>query len=258
MATLLEAISGVTLDPVNKALLCQAAEHRYAGVRCGIMDQFVSTLGREDHLLLLDCRSRATEWVPLTDREIAVLIVNTHIKHQLAGSQYTVRRQQCEAAARALGVATLRDATQQHLEDMRPAMDRTIFRRAQHVVSEISRTLHAARYIRAGDWLSAGELMYMSHESLRSDYEVSCAELDTVVQIAQGIGPRGGLYGCRMTGGGFGGCAVALIQAGAEQDIMSEIAAEYLRCTRIEASMFVSRPAQGACLASATGFNDVR
>lgn len=245
-ATLLEAATGVTLDPVRKALLCQSAEHNYAGVRCGIMDQFVSTMGREGHLLLLDCRSQQAELVPMADPTVSVLIVNTNIKHQLSGSEYSVRRRQCEEAAKILKVASLRDVSSETLNDSRYAMDRTIFRRARHVVSEIARTLEAVQKIRERDWDSVGQLMYLSHESLRVDYEVSCPELDTVVEIARNIGPEGGVYGCRMTGGGFGGCTVALIKTDAEQDIMRKIAAEYRHATGIEASMFVSRPAQGA------------
>lgn len=247
-ATLLEAIAGQRLDSIEKALLCQQAEHRYAGMPCGIMDQFISTLGRKDHLLLLDCRSNQPSWVPFTDPSVAILIVNTNVKHELATSAYRQRREKCEAAARALGVPSLREATADMLQKRAGAMDEMSIRCARHVISEIARTLQAAGRIRASDWNEAGRLMYASHESLKTDYAVSCPELDAVVESAQDMGPQGGVFGCRMTGGGFGGCAVALVQTARQETIASEIADRYRRRTGITATLLASRPAQGACL----------
>ena len=226
-ATLLEAITGKRLDPVEKALLCQKAEHEFAGMPCGIMDQFISVMGRKNHLLLLDCRSRQTELVPLDDPSVAVLIVNTNVKHKLTGSEYPTRRKQCETAAKILGVPSLRDATADALEDAKTRMDEVVYRRARHVIGEIERTVHAAEGIRASNWPTVGQLMYASHYSLRDDYEVSCTELDAVVEIAEAIGIKGGVYGCRMTGGGFGGCTVALVKADAVEAISKKIAADY-------------------------------
>ena len=247
-ATLLEAITGRKLDPVDKALLSQKAEHEYAGMPCGIMDQFISVMGRKDHILLLDCRSRQTELVPMTDPSIELLITNTNVKHELTGGEYAKRRAQCEEAARILGVASLRDADAGRLEQARSKMDAVVYRRAKHVISEIERTLHAAEGVRAANWPTVGQLMYASHASLRDDYEVSCRELDDVVQIAQSIGVQGGVYGCRMTGGGFGGCTVALVQSDKVAAISDRISAEYERRTRIQPTLFVSRPAAGATL----------
>ncbi len=245
-ATLLEIITGKRLDPVDKALLCQKAEHEYAGMPCGIMDQFISVMGKQDHLLLLDCRSRKPELVPMTDPAVALLITNTNVKHELTGGEYAKRRAQCEEAARILSVPSLRDATQKHLEKVKGRMDGVVYRRARHVIGEICRTVDAAREVRNSKWLEVGKLMYASHTSLREDYEVSCPELDAVVEIAQRIGERGGVYGCRMTGGGFGGCTVALVRADAVEAISGKIAAEYEQRTKIKASLFVSRPAAGA------------
>jgi len=245
-ATLLEAITGQKLDPVEKALLCQKAEHDYAGMPCGIMDQFISVMGKENHLLLLDCRSRKPELVPMTDPAMALLIINTNVKHELTGGEYAQRRAQCEQAAEALGVPSLRDATADMLARARGKMEDVAFRRARHVISEIERTVHAAEGVRASNWPTVGQLMYASHTSLRDDYEVSCAELDAVVEIAQAIGPKGGVSGCRMTGGGFGGCAVALVQADKVDAISRHLAAEYERRTKIKPTLFVSRPAGGA------------
>ena len=247
-ATLLEAITGQRLDPVEKALLCQKAEHEYAGMPCGIMDQFISVMGRKDHILLLDCRSRKTDLVPMADKSVELLITNTNVKHELTGGEYAKRRAQCEEAAKLLGVVSLRDADAERLERARSKMDPVVYRRARHVVSEIERTLHAAEGVRASNWPTVGQLMYASHASLRDDYEVSCAELDAVVDIAQNIGMAGGVFGCRMTGGGFGGCTVALVQADEVAAISERIAAEYEQRTRIKPTLFVSRPAAGAAL----------
>jgi galactokinase len=180
-----------------------------------------------------------------------LLITNTNVKHELGSGEYAIRRAQCEAAAKILGVSSLRDATSAALQAAKAGMDDLLFRRARHVISEIERTPQVARLIGASDWLGAGQLMYDSHASLRDDYQVSCAELDAVVEIARAIGLRGGVYGCRMTGGGFGGCAVALVKTSAVAALSKKIGAEYKRKTGIEATMFVSRPAAGATVLKA-------
>jgi galactokinase len=245
-ATLLEVITRSKLDPVDKALLCQKAEHEYAGMPCGIMDQFISVMAKENNLLLLDCRSRHAELVPMTDASMAFLIVNTNVKHELTGGEYAKRRAQCEQGAKILGLTSLRDATADMLERAHGKMEEVVFRRARHVISEIERTTHAAVGVRASNWPTVGQLMYASHTSLRDDYEVSCPELDAVVEITEAIGPKGGVSGCRMTGGGFGGCAVALVRADAVTSISERIASEYEGRTRIKPTLFVSRPAAGA------------
>jgi len=247
-ATLLEVATGKQLDPVEKALLCQKAEHEFAGVPCGIMDQFISVMGRENHLLLLDCRSRQTDLVPMNDPSVALLIINTNVKHELGSGEYAKRRAECETAAKILGVPSLRDATAEALEEARGKMEGMVFCRARHVIGEIERTVHAAEGIRASNWPTVGQLMYASHRSLRDDYEVSCAELDAVVDIAEDLGIQGGVYGCRMTGGGFGGCAVALVKADAVADISKKISADYLTKTGLAATIFSSRPAAGAAV----------
>ena len=245
-ATLLEAVTGTTLDPVEKALLCQKAEHDFAGVPCGIMDQFISALGREGHLLLLDCRTRKTEIVPLQDPSVALLIINTNVKHELSVGEYAERRAQCEEATRNLGVESLRDVSLEQLENGKSKMRELVYRRARHVIGEISRTVRAAGCVRQSDWPAVGQLMYASHEALRDDYEVSCPELDAVVKIAEAIGEQGGVYGCRMTGGGFGGCCVALVKTSCVDSITKKIAADYKARAGIAATIFASRPAAGA------------
>jgi galactokinase len=247
-ASLLEAIVERKLDPIDKALLCQRAEHEFAHVPCGIMDQFISVLGRKDHLLLLDCRTKTGTLVPFADPSLALLVINTNVRHSLADGEYGKRRDQCLAAAKALNVAALRDATPATHDAAEGKLDPVTFRRARHVISENQRTLDAARLVPAGEWEAVGRLMYASHASLRDDYEVSCAELDLVVELADKIGVKGGVLGCRMMGAGFGGCAVALIQADQAKRIAESIGEAYLRATRNYAGIFLSRPGAGASL----------
>ena len=247
-ATLIEAVTGKSIDPVEKALLCQKAEHDFPGVPCGIMDQFISVMGQKDHLLLLDCRSRKTELVPMRDSSVEVLIANTNVKHELGSGEYAKRRAQCEAAAKILGVPSLRDATAESLDRAKSNMDDVVFRRARHVIGEIERTVQAAARIRSSDWPKVGELMYASHRSLRDDYEVSCKELDALVEIAESIGLPGGVFGCRMTGGGFGGCVVALVRSDSVAAITNTLATRYKEKTGLDATIFGSRPAAGASI----------
>ncbi len=245
-ATAIEALTARPLPPVEKALLCQKAEHDYAGVPCGIMDQFASVLSRRDHLLLLDCRSKQVQHVPLIGAKVAVLIINTNVHHELAGGEYAKRRKQCEAAAAALGVASLRDATMGQLDAVRRRMDDVTYRRGRHVIGEIARTVAAAEALRAGQWSTVGRLMYASHESLRSDYEVSCPELDAVVEIARELGEAAGVIGCRMTGGGFGGCCVCLVREDAANRVAKAIEQRYGTRGGKSLTHFVTHPAQGA------------
>jgi galactokinase len=245
-ATLVEAISSRTLDPVEKARLCQKAEHEYAGMPCGIMDQFSSALGETGKLLLIDCRSETAELVPLDDPEVAVLIVNSNVKHELTGTEYADRRSQCFEASRRLGAETLRDVTSKQLEAEQAKLDLLLYRRARHVVTENERTLQAAAALQDRDWTQVGELMYASHASLRDDFEVSCPELDALVEIAQSLGRTGGVIGARMTGGGFGGCIVALVEAARVREIADRLAAGYKERTGMVATPFVTKPARGA------------
>jgi galactokinase len=245
-ATLLEAATGRKLDPVDKSRLCQRAEHEYAGMPCGIMDQFSSALGAAGQLLLIDCRSETAELVPLDDPSVAVLVINSNVKHELTGSEYPERRAQCEEAARLLGVPTLREASMEQLELARPKLADKLYRRARHVIGEIERTTQAAAALRARDWDRVGGLMYASHQSLRDDFEVSTDELDSLVELARSIGSSGGVIGSRMTGGGFGGCTVSLVRSGREREIAKQISREYRQRRGIAATAFVTKPARGA------------
>jgi galactokinase len=246
VATLIEVASGRALPPLEKVHLCQTAEHVYAEVPCGIMDQFAVTLSQADHLMLLDCRSLQIELLAFQPPAPAVLIVNTNVRHQLGESQYALRREECRHAAEALGVASLRDLSCEAFERREGSLPETIRRRARHVVSEIERTRRAADHVRQRDWPGVGELLYQSHASLRDDYQVSCRELDILVEHARQLGEDAGVYGARMTGGGFGGCVVALVAPAGLEHVAGKLVDGYRRATGIEPDWMVTRPAGGA------------
>ena len=247
-ALMLEASSGTRIEPERQARLCQAAEHRFAGVPCGIMDPYISRLGRTGHVLLLDCESEAPEWIPLSDPAATVLIVNTNVRHELAAGAYAERRAHCDMAARALGVPNLRRATLRQLREAEGGLDEMSIRCARHVIGENARTLDAARCIRDGKYEELGRLMYASHASLRDDYRVSIPELDGIVEAARGIGRAGGLYGCRLTGGGFGGCAVAIVRSDAVDAISERLHEAHRGRFDSPLTIFSSRPSRGAAI----------
>jgi len=245
-ATLLEQVTGHSLGLKEKALLCQLAEHRFAGVPCGIMDQFSSVFGKVDELMLIDCRSLVIESVPFDFGEISVLITNSNVKHELTGGEYRERRSQCASALSKLDQASWRDVTVGQLEQRRDALTEIEFRRARHVVTEIERTIAVSHAFRSGDWEMVGKLMFASHSSLRDDYDVSCPELDRLVQIASSIGKQDGVLGSRMTGGGFGGCTVSLVCTKQLETVISSLTKQYESATGISPFCFASRPARGA------------
>jgi galactokinase len=245
VATLIEAMTGAELDPLQKALLCQKAEHDFAGVPCGIMDQCTSVMGQDGALLLLDCRSRTMSLTPLADPDVVALIVNSNVKHELNDGGYAARRRQCEKAAASLGAAALRDVEVEQLEQARNRLDDVPYRRARHVITENARTVKAAEAIRRGDWSTVGRLMVESHASLRDDFEVSCEELDLLVALAT-AGPANGVIGSRMTGGGFGGCTISLVRRAALDAVSSHISEGYFRKTGRQAAVFATRPVDGA------------
>ncbi|XP_015269965.1 PREDICTED: galactokinase [Gekko japonicus] len=213
-------------DPVAKALACQKAEHTFAMMPCGIMDQFISVMGKEGHALLIDCRSLETHLVPLTDSNLVILITNSNVRHTLTGSEYSTRKRQCEEAAKVLGKASLREASMSSLEASKALMSEEVYRRARHVIGEIERTTKAAEALQSRNYKRFGQLMVESHNSLRNDYEVSCAELDELVAAAL---EDPGVYGSRMTGGGFGGCTVTLLESSATKKVVRHIKEKYSR-----------------------------
>ncbi len=245
-ATLLEALTGRQLDPWEKARMGQTAEHVYAGVPCGLMDQMAAVFGREGKLLLFDCESIAVDWREFPAGRVAVMALDTDIRHELGASEYPRRREDCERAARALGVLSLRHASLEMLAASVVGLDSTTQRRALHVVTEIDRTRKLVAALERCDWVQCQLLMKASHASLRDDFEVSCPELDAVVQVADEIGITGGVYGCRMTGGGFGGSCVALVDPGRIDALTSLFQSGYARRTGLKLSVLVTRPGPGA------------
>jgi len=245
MATLLEAVTGAVLEPREKARICRQAEHQFAGVPCGLMDQLASVMGDEAGALLIDCRLESVRVVPFADPEVSVLICNTNVKHALADGAYARRRTECSEAARQLGVSSLRDATPAMVEAAQ-GLDPAVQRRARHVTTENLRTLAAAAHLQAGEFVEVGALMYESHRSLRDDFEVSSVELDTLVDVAREIGEAGGVLGARMTGGGFGGCTVTLVRTEHVGTAAETLSREYRARTGQSQTSFISRPARGA------------
>jgi galactokinase len=245
MAMALQQISGARLSGLEIAQLCQRAEHQHAGVPCGLMDQLASVFGVAGSLMLLDCRSNQVEYVPLS-ADLALVVIDSRVKHNLANGEYRLRREQCEAACAMLNVTALRDVTWDHLNAFQSQMPALIFRRARHVVTENQRTQEMAGKIQAGHWLEAGALMYDSHDSMRNDFEITTSEIDCLVEIAQAIGAKGGVFGARMTGGGFGGCVICLAASDRAPLILKAVQDQYHARTGNSVAGFVTFPAPGA------------
>ena len=221
VAVALLAARGEQMPPLQIAQLCQTAENAFVGARTGIMDQFNALKARGGNAILLDCRSLEAEYVPLPDGRFAWLLADTRIRHELASSAYNQRRAECEAAAKALGLASLRDANESDLDRIENPVDR---RRARHVVTENARVLQAADALRRRSPRGLGPMLYASHESLRIDFAVSCRELDSLVELAAGM-PQ--VIGARMMGGGFGGCVLVLLDAAGLDDVEQHLGQGY-------------------------------
>jgi len=246
-ALALAEASGHALNRMHIARICQQAENDFVGMKCGIMDQFISLHGRRSHALLLDCRSLHSELVPLPD-SVRLVICNTGVKHQLAGSEYNRRRADCEEAVYALAkvlpaIRALRDVNKRQLELHRSLLSERVFRRALHVVTENQRVLDGVAALRAGNLQLFGKYMAESHQSLRDLYEVSCVELDLMVEIAN---HQQGLYGARMTGGGFGGATINLVETAHAQKFAADVAAAYHKATAISPQTYICVPGDGA------------
>lgn len=219
------ALSGETLDSLPLAVLCQKAEHVFAGVPCGVMDQTIVAAGKAGHAMLLDCRTHTPTYAPLGD-DVTVVVVNSMAKHSLADGEYAKRRHECETGVAYFQkkdpkVKALRDVTPRQVKDAEKDLGDLTYRRCRHVVTENERCLQFAEKLKNKDYAAAGELMYASHASLRDDYEVSVKELDFLVDTAKTLD---GVYGSRMTGGGFGGCTVSLVKPEAVEKFMADIA----------------------------------
>ncbi len=242
---------GLRLDPVYAVKLARHAENEFVGVPCGIMDQFISALGRRDHALSLDCRDLNYRYVPLSS-DVRIVVCDSGVKRALAQSEYEVRLKQCRAAVEKIAatgrpVKSLRDVQPADLDAVCGSMDNLLWRRAHHVVSENQRTLEAVKVLQTGNMERFGELMNESHESLRNDYEVSSVELDKLVELAR---QQKGILGARMTGAGFGGCTVNLVRAEAAESFVRAVEKEYGEADTLAAKIYVCQASDGALVSA--------
>jgi galactokinase len=231
------ALSGIEMEPKRLALVCQRAENQFVGVQSGIMDQVAAACSRAGHALLIDCRSLELDYVPLPD-DIAIIVVDSQLRRALGETAYNRRRQECVAAARALGVESLRDAVVRDIERLAEPLKR----RVRHVVFENQRVLEGVDALRSDNVARLGELMYESHTSLRDDFEVSTRELDLLVELAS---HTEGVIGARLTGAGFGGCTVNLAERDSASAFASGVVEPYREKTGLAAQMFLSLATDG-------------
>ncbi len=246
-ARALAHVSGITWEPAKMALICQKAENKWVGVNSGIMDQMISASGQEGYALLIDCRTLETTPAPLP-AGLAVVILDTMTRRGLVDSKYNERRAECEQAAKHFGVKALRDVTLDQLEAAKAQLDPVVYRRARHIITENARTLDALDAMRSNDIPRFGRNINASHESLRDDFEVTRVEgqpdaLDIMVQCARA---HAGCIGARMTGGGFGGCAVAIVRAEAVESFTQQVSADYQSKTGLTPALYVTTPQAGA------------
>jgi galactokinase len=234
-------VSDLDWDPVQMALSCQKAENQWVGINSGIMDQIISASGKENFALMIDCKNLKTKHVPLPENT-QIVILDTATRRGLVDSAYNERRAQCDAVACHFDVKALRNITQDQLEKRAGILDLTLYRRAQHVISENQRVLDAVKALNRGDASALGLLMNESHASMRDDFEISREEMDQMVAIAQS---QPDCFGARMTGGGFGGCAVALVAADQVESFQEAVVREYQEKTGLIAKVYLSLAADG-------------
>lgn len=242
------SLSGMEIDLRALALAAQRTEHEYVGINSGIMDQLIAALGQRGHALLIDCRSLETKHIPLDTTDIGVVICDTRVKHELASTEYNTRRRECERGVELLreklpGIHALRDVRVLEFQEHEACLPEPIRRRCRHVITENARTLAAAEALEGQEFQEMGRLMYLSHKSLREDYEVSCLELDLLVDIASNIE---GVLGARMTGGGFGGCTVNLVRRAALEKFQTIINSEFRKVASYDPVIYLAEPSDGA------------
>lgn len=244
----INSICNYDIPPLQLARMAQKAEHEFAGVMCGIMDQFASVFGRKDHVFRLDCRTLDFSYFPLDMKYHSLVLVDTKVKHSLASSEYNTRRKECNEGVEILkkkfpNIKALRDTSIEQLESVSEMMPDTVYKRCLYVVNENLRVLEACHALETSNFNSFGELMYQSHEGLQNDYEVSCMELDLLVDATRKMDF---VLGSRMMGGGFGGCTINLIEKGFEERFQKEITQFYLDKTGITAEVFKVNLSDGA------------
>lgn len=243
----LNELFGLGIDKLDMVKIAQRAEHTFAGVMCGIMDQFASMFGKSGHALKLDCRSLDYELVPLDMDEVEIVLLNTNIKHSLASSEYNTRRQQCRQGVEWIQaehphVKSLRDATPEMLERIVAPKDATVYKRCHYVLDENRRLLEGCEELKKGNLAGLGERMFQSHEGLSKDYEVSCPELDFLVDFAKN---HPGVLGARMMGGGFGGCTINLVEKNFIPHLLDSASKAYLQAMGRELTPIVARIGEG-------------
>ncbi len=241
-------VSGQAVDRRSLALAGQQAEHEYVGAKVGIMDQFIAVFGKPGHALLIDCRLLETSAIAMNLPETAIVVCDTRVKHSLASSEYNRRRAECELGVKLLsaslpGIRALRDVTVEQFKEHEHILPEPVRSRCRHVITENARTVEAAQSLSAGDLKRLGVLMRASHNSLRDDYEVSCYELDLLVEIAGSID---GVAGARMTGGGFGGCTVNLVNRDSLETFASKISEQYLKAKHMKPGIYIVEASGGA------------
>jgi galactokinase len=241
--------SDLPFDPIKIAKICQRAENDFVGMRCGVMDQYIACCGVAGHALLIDCRSLASRHVAIAPN-LRLLIANSGVSHQHAGGEYNLRREACEEGVRLLSrylgpIQALRDVTPEQLEAKRRKLPDLVYRRCRHIVTENGRVLEAERALEAGDFVACGRAMNASHLSMQKDFEITCPEVDMLAGLAQTVQ---GVYGSRMTGGGFGGCTISLVEASAVDKASHILTDGYRIATGLDTDIFVCAPSDGAGL----------
>jgi len=242
-------LNSLNIEPIEMARLCQKAENNFVGVACGIMDQYISCLGKKNFALFIDCRSNDYDLIPFRNHNYQIVICNSRVQRGLINSEYNKRREQCKKAteffAHKLGhkIQALRDVTIDEYKKYQRQLPEVIARRARHVISENYRVQTGVQALREGNFSTFGQLMIESHQSLKDDYEVSCTELDLLVDLAL---KQEGVLGARMTGAGFGGCTVNLIEKNYIGAFKKSIKNEYKKITGIDLDIYVTQPAEGA------------
>jgi len=238
----LSEMFNLNVPPLELVKMAQLAEHEFAGVRCGIMDQFINIFGRKDKVLKLDCRSLDYEYFPFEMKDIKIVLFDTHVKHSLASGEYNIRRGQCEEGVKLIrkydsNVKSLRDVPLQLLLEHQKEFDPLVFKRCHYVIKENERLLAGCEDLKNNDFSSFGKLMIQSHEGLRDEYEVSCKELDVLVDIVSG---KSDVLGARMMGGGFGGCTINLVKQNAVENIVADVKEEYLKRVQQEIKVYIT------------------
>ena len=237
-----KSLNKLEITPTEIALISQRAENRFVGCNCGIMDQLISAQGEADHALLIDCRSLLTQSVEMP-HDIVVVIINSNVQRGLVGSEYNTRREQCEEAARFFGVKALRDVDLPGFETRKAGLDPVVARRARHIITDSQRAIDLSAALKTGDLARIGQLMADSHNSMRDDFEITVPPVDALVSIVKRV--LGNAGGVRMTGGGFGGCVVALMPQELVDPVRAAVTAEYRAASGLDASIYVCHASAG-------------